>query len=77
MNRSETVPVVARRKPMRQWLGIEISTYGLGFVFLVTTAWKRGNASDAVTFIVWALAVTFLALIAIGIYRKHVRSRRL
>jgi hypothetical protein len=62
---------------MRQWLGIEFSAYALGFVMLITIAWKHGNASDAVAFVVWAMAAAFLTRVVAGICRRVIRTREL
>jgi hypothetical protein len=77
MNRNEISSAASRRNPMRRWLGIEFSAYVVGCVLLVTTAWENGTASNAAAFVAWAVAAGFVALIAEGLYRKHIRSRQL
>jgi hypothetical protein len=44
---------------------------------LITIAWKHGNASDAVAFVVWAMAAAFLTRVVAGICRRVIRTREL
>jgi hypothetical protein len=52
----------ARRKPMRRWLGIEISAYGLLVTVAVTQAWHNGYASWAVAAGLWVATAGVLSL---------------
>ena len=69
MTQSEEFQSKGRRSPARQWLGIEFSAYVLGFLVLVTAAWKNDLVSTTALLMSWAIAGCALSLAVRGIYR--------
>ena len=70
MHNSAMSHVHPRRNAMRRWLGIELSSYALLGVLLVTEAWANSHASGVVVLVLWMLVGCVLVLWVRGLYRR-------
>lgn len=74
MESSTTSRDQARRRPLRQWLGIELSAYALLGVFGVTEAWENSYVSGLLVLVLWVIVGCLFVLWVRGIYRKIARA---
>ena len=62
------------RRPMRRWLGMELSAYVLVGIVLATRSWEDGYGSGLVVLLLWLFVGCALVLSMRETYRKRNRG---
>ena len=70
MDKSTMAHSYPPRQAMRHWLSIELSTYAVLGLVLVTEAWAHSHASGIAVLVLWAFVGSGLVLWVRGLYRR-------